>query len=116
MADERPMQACDVCGGVDDHPRHTILYGQGQAPAPSGDALRSAIQNGAGNWSIADLLSRDRTVRHLDCCASQGCAFCRASEQVTGGKRGGSLVKAVTAEGYTEKVSALFGANDSLGV
>lgn len=97
MANERAQQACDVCGGVDDHPRHTMLYGQGQAPAPSGEALRKAMDGGAGNWAIEDLTSRDRTVRHFDCCAAAGCGVCQESEQQTDGKRGAALDKALTA-------------------
>jgi hypothetical protein len=93
---DRQKQACDVCGGVDDHPRHTIEYGGANAPAPKDGSLRAAVKADAGDWAIADLTSRDRTVRHFDCCAAEGCERCQASEEATGGKRGEALDKALT--------------------
>lgn len=71
----RPVRMCDVCGGVDDHPRHVHATPAGQNPTPphiaevalenAGDKHRSAI--------LAQILDTSTMVRHLDCCASFGC-------------------------------------------
>jgi hypothetical protein len=45
IGDGRPIRLCDVCGGMDDHPRHMV-----------------ASPDGA-----------DEQIRHLDCCAAAGC-------------------------------------------
>lgn len=59
---DRPMRYCDVCGGLDDHPRHVHA-------APAGVVIR-----------------------HLDCCASRGCETCQATEAETEGRRGQELI------------------------
>lgn len=66
-------QACDVCGGVDAEPRHIVEFARGQAPLYRHEALIVAFTSGAGRWAIEDLTSRDRTVRHIQCCAEVGC-------------------------------------------
>ncbi len=64
---DRPERSCDVCGQVDDHPRH-VQQLRGRAVA-----------------------------RHLDCCAVQGCDVCAATEKVTKGKRGSELLAVIQA-------------------
>lgn len=64
MPDERPQRGCDVCGQTDDHPRHS-------------------------NQLVA---GGTITIRHLDCCASQGCETCIGTEQEYGQRRGQDLI------------------------
>lgn len=63
---ERPIRSCDVCGQTDDHPRHVIQHGP--------DTF---------------------TMRHLDCCAAQGCRVCVTTETATAGARGPELLAAI---------------------
>lgn len=67
MAD-RPLRVCDVCNQADDHPRHV----QPRKPV-----------DGVMQWPL---------VRHMDCCAAQGCEICAATEKDYGGKRGQDLI------------------------
>lgn len=60
---DRPLRLCDVCGQLDDHPRH--------------------VQN---------LGPRGTVIRHMDCCASRGCETCAETEKANGGKRGQKLI------------------------
>ena len=73
--EQRPVRMCDSCGGVDTAPRHVHGVGPGQSPtdpavadkalANAGDAHRAAI--------LQQILNTDTQVKHLDCCASDGC-------------------------------------------
>ena len=60
---ERPIRGCDVCGQSDDHPRHVLGH-----PDHGG------------------------TVRHMDCCAAQGCALCAETEAANEVRRGRALI------------------------
>lgn len=88
---DRALQVCDLCGGVDDHPRHLDYR---RVEAPSADVIRRALDAGADDRLVAVLTDTTTTVHHLDCGAQQiGCDTCTASEARTGGKRGTELVK-----------------------
>lgn len=63
---DRPIRSCDRCHQEDDHPRHVIQHGPDQF-----------------------------TVKHLDCCALDGCRVCITTEQATGGVRGPDLLAAI---------------------
>lgn len=67
--DERPQRSCDLCGLIDDHPRHVLVLEPGVAQ-----------------------------VAHLDCCAANGCPVCQASEEANGGRRGDELIAYLAAE------------------
>lgn len=73
----RPVRVCDVCGGVDNHPRHVISVDD--ATPPSKELVDKIVKNAAkaSGASLSDLLSDlyDRTLqlRHMDCCRSVGC-------------------------------------------
>lgn len=58
----RPLRQCDVCRGIDDHPRH--------------------VQQTGGQLRI----------RHMDCCAAQGCEVCKTTEADNAGRRGQELI------------------------
>lgn len=78
----RPLRVCDLCGQVDDHPRHSIagtVPGQGNF-GPSSEEIGARVVR-AVNAAPEDQRSRllrdfyDTTTsdRHLDCCAAAGC-------------------------------------------
>jgi hypothetical protein len=60
----RPLRACKSCGGYDDHPRHVLQL------EPGGPV----------------------EMRHLDCCAAEGCTECQGTEVLTEGRRGQQLI------------------------
>jgi hypothetical protein len=80
----RKLKVCDLCGGVDDHPRH-ISAGGGANPtdivaAPSDEMINKVI-DAAPKGDLARLL-RDltdtlTTEHHYDCGRDAGCEFCR---------------------------------------
>ncbi len=105
----RQAQACDRCGQVDDHPRHVdIIPDRNMAAAPA--LVRQAISNGAGDWSVADLVARDRTVHHFDCGAADGCEVCQTSERLTGGTRHQALVDVKETAEHQQELARLLGA------
>lgn len=92
---ERPLRLCDLCGGLDDHPRHVIdgvTIGK-----PSDETLEMFDLSGAPVSAIEQLFSPTVRVRHIDCCAAAGCPVCQVTEKATEGKRGDELIKLVVA-------------------
>lgn len=76
--EERPLRICDVCGQVDDHPRHVIAYAPGEAPPVNQEQIAAVIDlegfDGAQKAAfIADLQDTTLQLRHMDCCRSVGC-------------------------------------------
>ncbi len=72
-------RACDLCGGVDDTPRHITNVPTDTAGAvPDADIIRAAIQNGADDAAIDALLDPTTLIRHFECCRDAGCAECAA--------------------------------------
>jgi hypothetical protein len=71
MADDRPVRGCEVCGGVDDHPRHVV--GVAEGGVPSDEIVDKIIANGASAASIRMVMDPSTVVRHMDCCAGVGC-------------------------------------------
>lgn len=90
-SEARPLRFCDVCGGLDDHPRH-VIDGVGNGK-PDRTVLASFDLTGASPEAIEQLFEPTVRVRHIDCCAEQGCPVCAASEKVTKGKRGDALTE-----------------------
>lgn len=93
---ERPLRFCDVCGGLDNHPRHILTSKNGNA-VPSSEFLAS-LPDGASAAAIAQLMDPRTTIRHHDCCAAEGCADCTATEAENGGRRGQKLIDHLTAQ------------------
>lgn len=92
-AEPRRLRLCDVCGGLDDHPRHvTGLPGGATGGAPD-QAFLDALPDGCPAYAIAELLDPTTYVRHMDCCAAQGCSICKETEAVHGGLRGDALLE-----------------------
>jgi len=87
----RVLKVCDLCGGVDDHPRHSIAGTRG-ADLP--DELQIEVSDEIvnrvlDNAPVADrprllreLQDRASSDRHLDCCANAGCPTGTCGPQV----------------------------------
>jgi hypothetical protein len=71
----RPMRMCNVCGGVDDHPRH--VHGVAPGDAPTTDEIAALALENAGPEHFKAILSQirdnDTQIRHMDCCREAGC-------------------------------------------
>lgn len=88
----RPLRFCDVCGQLDDHPRHvTGLPADSTEGTPSKEFLDS-LAPGAPISAIAELMNPRTIVRHMDCCAANGCEICAQTEQEYGQRRGQQLI------------------------
>jgi hypothetical protein len=96
----RAVQVCDACGGVDDHPRHSIAGSvEGAHPPPTPDMLRrvmDAAPAGDEDRLIADLLDTGSTTRHLDCCRDAGCESCAEQLGDWDGKTGAAMLRHLT--------------------
>lgn len=75
---DRKKRICDVCGQVDDHPRHQVAYPPGQAPAANRDHAVAVV--GMGDLTdeqkadiLGDIYDTTLQLRHMDCCRSVGC-------------------------------------------
>jgi hypothetical protein len=73
----RALRVCDLCGGVDDHPRHVLAGGDtGMFDRPTDDIMNRVIDTAPPEERgrlLRELLDTGTTDRHLDCCAEAGC-------------------------------------------
>jgi hypothetical protein len=100
----RRLRVCDLCGGVDDHPRHVVagsIPGDAVAPQISQDiadrVLEAAPREDATRL-LRDLYDPSTSDRHMDCCRQAGCPD-GTCDLVTAGaenKRGAALLKHLT--------------------
>lgn len=100
----RALQVCDLCGGVDDHPRHVLGGGDtGAYAAPAADVVRK-VSNAVADLAPADgdrllaaLMDTGGQDRHIDCCREAGCptGSCDAAPNL----RGAALLTALTERG-----------------
>jgi len=106
IGDGRALQVCDVCGGVDEHPRHHAAGGQThQFETPSPELVRkvaAASQNlpvAVAARLMAELLDTGTTSRHLDCCREAGCPTGDCDRRLAGwdGTVGAGLLEYLTA-------------------
>lgn len=90
IGDGRALRVCDLCGGVDDHPRHVIA---GTAGGPDvierpGNELMDKVIDAAPvadrGRLVAALMDTTSSDRHLDCCAQAGCPTGTCEPQVEG--------------------------------
>lgn len=88
---DRPLRYCDICGGIDDHPRHVIAVPSGGRPSPE---FLATVAPGPV-LAAAELASDTVLCRHMDCCAEVGCEVCAATEAAAGGVRGQVLIDAI---------------------
>lgn len=90
---ERPLRLCDVCGGLDDHPRHVTTHAPDSTDGrPTADIVAATDGKTIPSGALIDFASRTVSVRHMDCCAAQGCEVCTETEAANGGKRGQKLI------------------------
>ncbi len=79
MADQRPLRSCDVCGQIDDHPRHTFLALASGVEFSVNDAAVQAVYDAKGLATadavriVNDLKDTSVQERHFDCCRDAGC-------------------------------------------
>lgn len=110
MADKRPLRMCDSCGQVDDHPRH--VHGTGQGEANTTPAILSlAITASEGDEEARQAVLRhaqDSTtqMKHLDCCAADGCpdGTCQVTVQGADGKTGQAMLKHIQSKATVDRV------------
>lgn len=99
----RPLRVCDLCGGVDDHPRDVIIGTdrKGENPwsdvvdAPTDETIAkvvAAAPPGHAARLVRELMDTTSSDRHLDCCAAAGCANCAARIAGADGKTGADLL------------------------
>ena len=99
MANEvaRPLRGCDVCGGVDDHPRHVYDYAPGDAVTP--DEVATKMLDNAPAEAKAAIFKHIRddstAYRHMDCCREAGCPDGTCDQMTAGAEslKGDALVK-----------------------
>lgn len=82
----RALRVCDLCGQVDDHPRHVIAGTSDQDfIRPSDDIVNKVIDSAPPEHRAAllrDLTDTSSSDRHLDCCALAGCPSGTCGPQV----------------------------------
>lgn len=78
------MRICDLCGTIDDGPRHVIAHAPGGVPVDA--VLIAEIERSEGvpsNVRDAAVLALSDTtlqIRHPSCCAASGCDVCTQEE------------------------------------
>lgn len=74
---DRPLRVCDLCGGVDDHPRHVVAGAVRDAfPRVADDIVEKVLVNAPDEHRgrlLRELLDTASSDRHLDCCRAAGC-------------------------------------------
>lgn len=87
----RAVRVCDLCGGVDDHPRHVIAGGADAFATPDPDLVQTVLDNaeaaGVGDLKgrlVRDLMSTAAQDRHMDCCRAAGCPTGACDAQTAG--------------------------------
>lgn len=98
IGDGRALRVCDLCGGVDDHPRHVIAGDVKDAfKAPSDDILNKVLDSAPPEERarlLRDLTDTTASDRHLDCCAKAGCPTdtCGPQTAAASGKTGAAML------------------------
>lgn len=101
IGDGRALRVCDLCGGVDDHPRHVIAGTPGRQnitiAAPSDDILTkvmTAAPEAERGRLVRELMDTSSTDRHMDCCRDAGCPDGSCNTQTAGAEdlRGAALL------------------------
>ncbi len=83
IGDGRVFRVCDLCGKVDDHPRHVLAGNTGDdiITGPTPATIRAVMDATAqlklapadADRVLADLVDTSSSDRHVDCCAAAGC-------------------------------------------
>lgn len=112
IGDGRPLRVCDICGGVDDHPRHIIAGAvRDTFPRVADHVVDQVLANAPEEWRgrlLRDLLDTGSSDRHLDCCRDAGCpdGSCDLVTQGAEQLRGGELLDHLSAN--AEDIQARF--------
>ena len=94
----RLLRVCDLCGGVDDHPRHVLAGGTPDVyRQPSQDVVAKVLQAAPDEERarlVRDLMDTSSSDRHMDCCRAAGCPdrSCDALTEGAESKRGKALL------------------------
>jgi hypothetical protein len=93
------LRVCDLCGGVDDHPRH-VNAGQtkGYFATPPVEIVHKVLKLAPADQAdrlLAALLDPSSSDRHYDCCREAGCpsGSCDLLTQGAEDRRGAALLK-----------------------
>jgi hypothetical protein len=118
IGDGRPLRVCDLCGGVDDHPRHVIAGTTRGVFSPSDGALERVLSEAPRDQQtrlVRDLLDTTSSDRHLDCCAAAGCpdGSCGVMVEGADGKTGADMLDHLIEVG--ERRGALMNDVDAIG-
>jgi len=96
---DRALRVCDLCGGVDDHPRHVIAGDTRETfAAPAEDIVQKVLEEAPEDQRsklVRDLFDTTSSDRHMDCCREAGCPTgdCERTTQGAEDKRGAALLK-----------------------
>lgn len=90
-SEDRPLRYCDVCGQLDNHPRHVRQIDRSAPDLVVSDAVLASLPPGPPE-ALRQLMAPRVTVRHPDCCAAEGCDLCARTETENGGRRGQELI------------------------
>jgi hypothetical protein len=73
---DRQMRICDVCGQVDNHPRHEFMA-PGAFPVNQANLTKvmglSGLSDATKAKIVADIVDTGTQQRHFDCCSTVGC-------------------------------------------
>lgn len=100
---DRPLRVCDVCGQIDDHPRHTFV------DVPEKFQVNEAAQLAVFDLDapadvkirlLEEIADTSTQQRHMDCCREAGCpdGSCNDKPEL----KGYDLVEAITGEKVAE--------------
>jgi hypothetical protein len=111
IGDGRPLRVCDLCGGVDDHPRHVIAGADPNVVVvtqPSEDVINRVLELAPAQDRarlLRDLMDTSSSDRHMDCCRAAGCPDGSCDVQTAGAetKRGAALLKHLMAKVRAER-------------
>lgn len=73
------MRICDICGVVDDGPRHVIAHGPGTVPVDEelvDHVTQLDLPKVVIRQALAALADTTLQIRHIACCAANGCDLC----------------------------------------
>lgn len=73
------MRVCDICGLVDEGPRHVIAHAPGSVPVDEelvGKVAQLELPEAARRDALEALADTTLQIRHIPCCATTGCELC----------------------------------------
>lgn len=75
VVDERALRICDVCGQIDDHPRHVFVADNIPVNQAHVEAVleRDDLSPAVRSRIAQDVMDTTIQQRHMDCCHAAGC-------------------------------------------